>query len=66
LLKPGREGKAKIIVKGRGKNLALPTLPLNLPLRVQLQADSGACWEATYSEAGVKRNTARGFKGKAN
>ncbi|MHC4416919.1 MAG: hypothetical protein ACYS0G_16755, partial [Planctomycetota bacterium] len=66
LLQPGEHGKAKILVAARGVNLALPALPLQLPLRVQLQAATGQCWEATYSEAGTKQNDERRFRAKAD
>jgi len=46
---PGIQGEARIIAKGRGVHLALPTLPLTLPILVQLQASNGSCWEASYS-----------------
>ena len=46
---PGTQGAAHVIVKGRGANLALPTLPLTPPVLVQLQASNGSCWEASYS-----------------
>jgi hypothetical protein len=58
-LKAGLPGKASIAVKASRKNVRLPTLPLALPLRVQLQASNGECWEATYTEAGF--NNELGF-----
>ena len=63
LLNAGEDGRARIVVKGKGPLLGLPTLPLPLPARVQLQAENGQCWEATYSTAGVKKNDAEQFKG---
>jgi hypothetical protein len=66
LLKPGANKKAKIAVTAKGKNLALPSLPLALPARVQVQTTNGGCWEATYSTKGAKKNTARRFKAKAD
>jgi hypothetical protein len=48
-LKPGGPDAAKIIVKTGRKNVTMPTMPLGLPLRVQLQSSTGKCWEATYS-----------------
>jgi len=66
VLKPGDEGKVKVLVKAKGGNLSLPELPLGLPLQVQLHAQSGECWEATYSEMGVKDNNPRQFKGTAD
>jgi len=56
-LKAGEAGKAKTIVKARGANMAgssplgLPVFPLPLPLIVQLQNQTGECWEVVYSEA---------------
>ena len=54
LIAPGRQVRMK--VRGDDANLSgrpfgLPSLPLALPLRVQLQGQDGACWEATYSTA---------------
>jgi len=66
VLKPGDEGKAKLLVKAKGESLSLPELPLGLPLQVQLHAETGECWEATYSEMGVKDNNPRQFKGMAD
>jgi hypothetical protein len=79
VLKPGALnakgiGTAHISVNGKGPNLlsrptgvpGLPALPLTLPQRVQLQASSGRCWEATYSNAGKKTNTGTHFNGKGN
>ena len=36
-----------------GEKLKLPTLPLTLPLRVQLQAANGECWETVHTDANV-------------
>ena len=60
-LRAGAAGKAKITVAGRGQTLGLPTLPLAAPLRVQLQSEAGACWEARYPSAGIRRNDASAF-----
>jgi CSLREA domain-containing protein len=64
-LKPGADGKARIILKGRGVDLTLPTLPLGLPVRAQLHGTGAACWESTYTEDTVVRNTPVEFRGKA-
>ncbi len=64
LLKSGPDGKAKVLVSGKGENLTLPTLPLSLPVRMQLQAENGQCWEAQYFEVGVSRNDGTQFKAK--
>jgi hypothetical protein len=50
ILTSGLSGKAKILVKGKGSLLDLPTLPVtSLPVRVQLNNSDGICWEAVYS-----------------
>ena len=65
-LKEGGDGKAKIIVKGKGANLDMTSLPdLIPPLTVQLQATNGECWGATYFEVGVIKDRADFFKAKA-
>ena len=56
LLKEGAAEKAKIIVKGKGGNLFLPTLPVAQPVTIQLLNSNGTCWEAIYSTP--KTNTA--------
>ncbi|HWP65727.1 MAG TPA: trypsin-like serine protease [Candidatus Limnocylindria bacterium] len=64
LIKPGAPGKATITLRGKGNLLPpLPTLPLALPLRVQLHADGAACFEARYGGAGTRRNDAATFVG---
>ncbi len=65
LLKSGPDGRAKVSVTGKGPNVALPTLPLPLPLRVQLQADDGSCWESRHTAVGVLKNRGTHFKAKA-
>jgi hypothetical protein len=65
-LRAGESDKAKIIVTGRGANLRMPALPLSLPLRVQLLAENGQCWEAEYAPAGVRRNNTKAFDATAN
>jgi 6-phosphogluconolactonase (cycloisomerase 2 family) len=49
LFKTGGAGQARIVLAGAGDDLGIPALPLNLPVRAQLEADTGECWEATYS-----------------
>jgi hypothetical protein len=66
LLKSGKDRKAKIVVKAKGENLLLPSLPLALPTRVQLHTTNGSCWEATYSKTGTKKNGGKSFKAKAD
>jgi hypothetical protein len=62
-LQAGAAGKAKIKLTARGVNVSTPVLRfLALPLRFQLQASNGECWEATYSAAVV--NTPAQLKAK--
>jgi cysteine-rich repeat protein len=62
-LKAGIEGKTLLTAKGEGGNLEMPPLPLTTPVRAQLQAANGECWEAVYSQFVVK-NEADIFKAK--
>jgi len=62
----GAAGQSKITLQGKGDPLPTLGLPLNLPVRVQLHASSGACWETVYSAAGVSRNDGTLFKGKSD
>jgi predicted dienelactone hydrolase len=46
----GVDGEARIMVRGKGPNLHLaPLPPLTPKVTVQLQGESGLCWEAEYS-----------------
>jgi hypothetical protein len=63
LLKPGEEGKAKVVVKGKGIGLGLPPLStISLPLMVQLRAANGKCWQAEYDASGILANRPDLFK----
>ena len=66
LVRGGEEGKSRALVRGRGANL--PLLPfsfLPLPVTTQLvNAESGACFEATYTLDEVKTNDGGRFKAK--
>ncbi len=64
LLKSGPATKAKILIKGKGDNLPMPTLPLSPMVTVQLKNESGVCWEARYSTA--QKNVPVQFKAKAD
>lgn len=55
------DDRAKIALKGRGALLVLPPLPLPVPLRVQLSAGGGVCFEARYDAGGVVRNDIQRF-----
>lgn len=63
-LKPGEDGKAKIQVQGKDSRLRMPALGFTLPVTVQLQSESGVCWEAHYGAA--KKNDAEELKAKAD
>ncbi len=65
-LKSGVAGKAKILAKAAGAQLAVPSLPLIPPVIVQLLVDDGLtsqCWQATFSDPPAK-NDAGKFKAK--
>lgn len=69
VLKTGAAGKASVVVKGKGdgltdRPLGVPAPPFALPLRIQLQAAGGACFEARIDAAGTSRNGDGQFKGK--
>jgi glucose/arabinose dehydrogenase len=68
LLKAGVDEKAKIVVRGKGIDLAMPDLTaLISPLTVQLkQNGSSVCWGATYTFPPALRNEAVIFKDKAD
>jgi hypothetical protein len=65
LLKPGGDGEASVIVKGRGDHLHLPAIPLAPPMTVQFQQEDGPCWEATYERPGVRLNQGGIFRAAA-
>lgn len=67
VLKGSSGGKSKVLVKGKGANLSIPTPPLALPITVQLRnSDSGICWEGVFATlADVKKNVPGQFKGNA-
>ena len=66
VLKAGLDGKAKVTLKGKGLDLPAIPIPLQLPATVQVQAASGACWQATYTADGASRNDGVQFKGKGS
>jgi hypothetical protein len=55
-LRPGRDGRARITLTGRGANLGLPS-PMNVtvPVTVQLAGAHGRCFAATYTAAKTDR-----------
>jgi len=63
VLQRGGDGFAKILIKGKGVGLGVPTLPLQQDSTVRMQLTNGnLCWSATYS--GNIKNTAAEFKAK--
>lgn len=61
-VRSGIDGKARILIKGKGDLLSLPSLPIaNLPLTVQLGNGAGQCWSARYQND-VRTNDAGSFK----
>jgi len=64
-LKQGGDGKAKIVVRGKGDKLQMPPLGLAQDPTVTAQLLNGSlCWEANYSTH--KRNDAAQFKARAD
>lgn len=65
-LKAGAEGSAKVQAKAGKLNLSAPSLPLSLPVTVQLLIDDGVttqCWQSTFSNPPTA-NTAEKFRAK--
>jgi hypothetical protein len=63
--------KAKMLLKGKGGALSnrpfgMPSPPMGLPLRTQLQVEGGACFEALFETGGVIKNVPGFFKGRAS
>ncbi len=65
VLSKGRE--SKIVLRGKGGLVgASPLGTLTLPVTVQMQGTTGGCWEAQYSSAGVRQQTASTFQAKSD
>ena len=65
----GKDWPLAMRLRGIGEHLSdrplgLPTLPLNLPVRAQLQMRDGRCWEAVYSTASL--NSSQMFQAEAD
>jgi hypothetical protein len=60
-LRAGGPGRTRILVRGKGEKLTLPSLPLTTPVTVQLQSSAGTCFTATY-QSSVSTNAAGEFK----
>lgn len=60
--------KAKVKLTGKGDNLPdlsmANTLPFNFPVKAQLYASDGMCWEAEFGALETKKNDGGAFIGK--
>ncbi|HEV7733497.1 MAG TPA: hypothetical protein VGR62_15120 [Candidatus Binatia bacterium] len=68
-LTPGEAGKARVAVEAKGSlvetsPVGFPTMPLALPVEVQVQVTNGECWAATFGSA--RRNDAGRFRAKSD
>ncbi|HYB99132.1 MAG TPA: M4 family metallopeptidase [Candidatus Limnocylindrales bacterium] len=52
----GSDGESVLMIKASGSDVPVPPLPAMLPMRVQLQASDGACWQATYLPGSAEVN----------
>jgi len=64
LLKAGGAGLSKVIAKGKGLPLIMPTLPLTLNVTAQVQSENGECWTTIHTPLGTSRNDTGQFKSK--
>jgi outer membrane protein assembly factor BamB len=62
-LRAGDAQQAKIVLKGKGPGIALPTLGLTAPVRMELRSSEGPCFTASY-DADIQDNTPTFFKAK--
>jgi cysteine-rich repeat protein len=65
LVKVGPAGRSKIKLRGRGEDLALPSLPIAPSpwLRVQLKNSTGACWASEFDTSEASDDIGR-FQGR--
>lgn len=61
----GGDGKAVVMVKGKGMALDPPPLPLGLPATVRVKNAAGTCWAEVFSATGIVQDTSTRFHGKA-
>jgi hypothetical protein len=64
LLKAGGPGLSKVIMKGKGDNLLMPTLPLTLNVQAEVRSSNGQCWSTIHTATGTVRNDSTQFKSK--
>ena len=65
-LKTGVAGKAKVLATAKGEPLPTPSLPLTLPITVQLVIQDGLtsrCWQTTYTTFKVNEGVLFSAKG---
>jgi hypothetical protein len=63
LLKAGTTGLSKVILKGKGANLAMPIMPFSLNVQAEVRGN-GMCWSTIHTATGTTRNDAGQFKSK--
>jgi hypothetical protein len=65
-VRAGRDGQARVTVRATGARLDVPAPPMELPLRFQLQASTGVCWESVFSQSGARQNAAGFYRGRSD
>ncbi len=55
-------GTSQAVAAARDPTLFTQSLPVSLPVTVQLEADTGACWSTTLSASDVVTNSATHFR----
>jgi hypothetical protein len=58
----GGKNGASVVATARGRGLLAGSLPPALPLVVQLEADTGACWSGAFDASEVATSGAGRFK----
>ena len=58
------KGKAKVLGKG-GQLPDTAVMPFQFPVRAQLYASDGMCWDAQFDMADTKKNDGTGFSAKS-
>jgi hypothetical protein len=64
LLKAGGAGLSKVVMKGKGVNIPIPTLPLTLNVQAEIRGANGECWSTIHTLTGTTRNDGTQFKSK--
>jgi hypothetical protein len=59
---PGGKSGASVVATARSRGLFAAALPPALPVVVQLEADTGACWTASFGAPDVTTSGAGRFK----